>query len=1052
MRFFNPRILRLITLLAAASAGTGVALAEAIDYARLGMVDATAAPFYADPSGQRDSTAAINAALLHGREHHMVTWLPAGDYVVSGTIHVSGRNMAEPDSNMNDYFSVLQGETGMDGRRTRIHLAPNAPGFDRRNPVPIVVHGYYPDGTGYNYTGHFNQIVRNLDIIIGEGNGGAVGLRLQGAEGTLVEDVTIDATHGWKGAWGLPGSGGSTHRLTVIGGEIGVDLRGYNDQGQLVGVGTQPGPTISQLRLINQTQSPLISLTRGSLTLVGVEVRSDVATHAFSIAPMGSNQPWGGSLSVVDATIELGAGTGAGEGRVLVQQRGLGAVPGRGYTLHNVYIKGAGQLDTVSGQSLAAAQWTRVREFALVVPPMNFQGNTLREVIMIDGEERPERQLFDAVVGAAPPLDFVAVHGYGQLLPQFSHDGVANILDFGADPTGVADSTEALRQAIASADDVFVPKGDFFISDTVYLGPTTRLFGIHPHYSHIRGRDLPNARFGGLSDGDDPVPMLVSPDDRDARTVISMLGVQAPRAVAQHRAVPVLTYPLKRQSGRRSMLHHSQFSPFTQVSWRLQFVMQSYFGLSHEMSPYSNGGLRFASNDSLGRLFIEQLGGSARITMPYHPDGSNLTIERADATAFRMDGLQLSKATFGDDVAIEVTITGTRMDGTIATRVVPFAAAWTDREAVLEIELGWQHLRRVEIRSPLPFGIDNVVSSEGTADFERRRPFFVPVVCGDMREGFEHFPFAVVQHPQVLITGNGGGRWYTAFNHGDIWAKPEFSFIEVRDTREPLNIYHWHLQHVHSTSQAVFRNARNVQVFGFKAEHNSRFLTVIDSDQIRLFGFGGLADAAVGDAHFRFENSTNFLHAAMAEEPHFINSPEVWSSCDNPLIVHHVNLFDGIHEVFGGQNVAMPVMTRSILYKRGNPVDPMAPDSYADWTVLMGLSGEDALPEADPGASGYANLLQYALGMEWDFWLQSPTALRVHVHEQAFAATVRLPLPRPDVRVDLLRASEPLGSADVHRQTLSTRTAVGPAASAEIFPVANPDNAFLWLEAGFIEP
>jgi hypothetical protein len=107
--------------------------------------------------------------------------------------------MQDADSDMNDYFCVLQGETHVEGKRSRLILAPGSPGFDQRNPVPIVVHAYYPNGSGFNYTGHFNQIIRGVDIVIGEGNSGAVGLRLQGAEGTLIEDVTVDATHGWKG-------------------------------------------------------------------------------------------------------------------------------------------------------------------------------------------------------------------------------------------------------------------------------------------------------------------------------------------------------------------------------------------------------------------------------------------------------------------------------------------------------------------------------------------------------------------------------------------------------------------------------------------------------------------------------------------------------------------------------------------------------------------------------------------------------------------------------------------------------------------------------------
>ena len=41
----------------------------------------------------------------------------------------------------------------------------------------------------------------------------------------------------------------------------------------------------------------------------------------------------------------------------------------------------------------------------------------------------------------------------------------ANVLDFGADPTGVADSTAAFNAAIASNRSIFIPNGTYTVSD-----------------------------------------------------------------------------------------------------------------------------------------------------------------------------------------------------------------------------------------------------------------------------------------------------------------------------------------------------------------------------------------------------------------------------------------------------------------------------------------------------------------------------------------------------------------------------------------------------------
>ncbi|MDV7392813.1 hypothetical protein RZS08_15700, partial [Arthrospira platensis SPKY1] len=49
------------------------------------------------------------------------------------------------------------------------------------------------------------------------------------------------------------------------------------------------------------------------------------------------------------------------------------------------------------------------------------------------------------------------------------------------------------------------------------------------------------------------------------------------------------------------------------------------------------------------------------------------------------------------------------------------------------------------------------------------------------------------RYPNVIITGNGGGRWYTFWFHGRQGLTQETPFLRVHDTTEPLHIYHLHL-------------------------------------------------------------------------------------------------------------------------------------------------------------------------------------------------------------------------------------------------------------------
>jgi len=56
-----------------------------------GVIDVTAAPYKADPTGKADSSDALQAALDAGRDRaHPIVYLPAGTYRVSKTLKWQG--------------------------------------------------------------------------------------------------------------------------------------------------------------------------------------------------------------------------------------------------------------------------------------------------------------------------------------------------------------------------------------------------------------------------------------------------------------------------------------------------------------------------------------------------------------------------------------------------------------------------------------------------------------------------------------------------------------------------------------------------------------------------------------------------------------------------------------------------------------------------------------------------------------------------------------------------------------------------------------------------
>ena len=128
-------------------------------------------------------------------------------------------------------------------------------------------------------------------------------MRHQAAEGSAIEDCTIDATHGLTGIQGGIGSGGSSAGVTVIGGRVGLDFTGYMS-------GTQPTPVITGFTLKGQTEAAIRSTSRQTLVAVGLKIMADRC--AGPLIQVRNGLPANhGELSLIDSEIEFG-GTRAG--------------------------------------------------------------------------------------------------------------------------------------------------------------------------------------------------------------------------------------------------------------------------------------------------------------------------------------------------------------------------------------------------------------------------------------------------------------------------------------------------------------------------------------------------------------------------------------------------------------------------------------------------------------------------------------------------------------------------------------------------------------------
>lgn len=500
--------------------------------AALGLVDVTKGPFRADPSGREDSTRSIQAAINFARDRQMVCFFPPGTYRISDTLvcvqqlywRSNGRVLGG-----NRFPNLLVGSR-VGARRPRLVLAPHSPGFDDPEKPKLVVHfwargyanpttaGRVTDGLGPEVEQpniSMNQMLVNLDIVVGQGNPGAIALRHQAAEGSAIEDCTIDATGGWAGIQGGIGSGGGSAGVTVIGGRVGLDFTGYLS-------GTQPTPTITGFTLQGQTEAAIRSTSRQTLVAAGLKIVADRC--AGPLIQVGSNLAANqGQLTLVDAEIIF-------TGEALARARRVVVASGRGVYLRHVFVRGATQIVADAEQKTELPGhpdgWLHVREYARTSLPRTNQGHEYHYPIYVDG--RRIESVCDSEPNQAPPADLQSRHLWPAQFPSFESPGAANVkaAPYLAQGDGRADDTAVLQRAIDESEIVFLPKGCYRLTHTLELRPRTKLIGVGQHLALLL-----TTGEGAFADAAHPAPLVRTADTANADTTLAFLGLLAPNNV-----------------------------------------------------------------------------------------------------------------------------------------------------------------------------------------------------------------------------------------------------------------------------------------------------------------------------------------------------------------------------------------------------------------------------------------------------------------------------------------------------------------------------------------
>jgi sugar lactone lactonase YvrE len=336
--------------------------------------------------------------------------------------------------------------------------------------------------------GTFYSAMSNIDIEIGAGNPGAVGVRGTYAQHCFLAHMDF---HTGSGIAGVHDTGNVMEDVHFFGGQYGVWTRTPSPGWQFTAVDAT----------FEGQREAAIRETSAGLTLVRPQFRS--VPTAVTIDANSPDDFWLKDGRLEDVT---------GPAFVI----SLEDAPRTEINMENVVCRRVPTFASFreSGKRVAGpGDLYEVKTFS--------HGLTYSDM----GAVGATKTLFEAV-----PLQSMPEPAKSDLQPLPPGDTWANVRSLGAKGDGVTDDTAAFRKAIAEHRAIYVPSGFYVISDTLTLKPDTALIGLHPLATQIDLVDRTEA-FQGVGP---PKPMIEAP--KGGTNLMIGIGVYTnginPRAVA----------------------------------------------------------------------------------------------------------------------------------------------------------------------------------------------------------------------------------------------------------------------------------------------------------------------------------------------------------------------------------------------------------------------------------------------------------------------------------------------------------------------------------------
>ncbi|MEI6752299.1 MAG: T9SS type A sorting domain-containing protein [Paludibacter sp.] len=405
----------------------------------------------ADMNGTNDVTSKLQDAVNNARNAYKALFIPSGTYKVSNTINCIYDETANPIKATHIIGSAVN--------HPLIKLIDNTSSVFNTVSLPNAVFEYHTNNSSHGTDWVMEGGIRGIDLDLGTGNPGAVGIYWGCAQHGYVEDININARNAFAGLTSAGGANSLVANVSVTGGQYGMYLHpttGWNMQ-------ESPQNTIVGCTFTNQTNVPLYLWGWGGITLVGINIVSST-TKAIVMECSTYSAVCEFPFSINDSKIEFSTPSTSNVG---ISNPLHGTVSMRG-----VYVKGSGIISNNNGDENLLPKglltdWTYVAAYNYIDKnPRNDDSGTLYPGTNYDATSGiPYKTCIALTSVANPPADLTSKHIWPST-PSFEDTGAVLV-------TTVA----GLQSAINSNSKVCLAKGRYILATPLTLKANTVLIG-----------------------------------------------------------------------------------------------------------------------------------------------------------------------------------------------------------------------------------------------------------------------------------------------------------------------------------------------------------------------------------------------------------------------------------------------------------------------------------------------------------------------------------------------------------------------------------------------